>query len=226
MTSSISLCYFIYCVCVVSLRYVDYPVPDLLEMIGRANRPLVDESGVAILLCQNSKKEFYKKFLYEPLPVEVWEETTISALHFISPLFLSLSLCPPPVLSGPLPPRPLQRRGGDQDGGEQAGCGGLPHLVLPLPQNDSEPQLLQPPRWPPYTHHTHNCLSLACVHVSLLMTLLWPCCTGVTHRHLSDHLSEVVENTLSDLEQSKVHIYLLVKGCVITFFCSSFSVLR
>lgn len=27
--------------------------------------------GVAILLCQNSKKEFYKKFLYEPLPVEV-----------------------------------------------------------------------------------------------------------------------------------------------------------
>ena len=26
----------------------------------------------------------------------------------------------------------------------------------------------------------------------------------MTHRHLSDHLSEVVENTLTDLEQSKV----------------------
>jgi replicative superfamily II helicase len=26
---------------------------------------------------------------------------------------------------------------------------------------------------------------------------------GVTHRHLSDHLSELVENTLNDLEQSK-----------------------
>ena len=26
---------------------------------------------------------------------------------------------------------------------------------------------------------------------------------GVTHRHLSDHLSELVENTFSDLEQSK-----------------------
>lgn len=26
---------------------------------------------------------------------------------------------------------------------------------------------------------------------------------GVTHRHLSDHLSELVENTLQDLEQSK-----------------------
>lgn len=29
-------------------------------------------------------------------------------------------------------------------------------------------------------------------------------CIGVTHRHLSDHMSELVENTLSDLDQSKV----------------------
>jgi len=28
-------------------------------------------AGKAVLLCQSSKKEFYKKFLYEPLPVEV-----------------------------------------------------------------------------------------------------------------------------------------------------------
>ena len=28
--------------------------------------------------------------------------------------------------------------------------------------------------------------------------------TGVTHRHLSDHMSDMVENTLNDLEQSKV----------------------
>ena len=27
---------------------------------------------------------------------------------------------------------------------------------------------------------------------------------GVTHRHLSDHMSDMVENTLNDLEQSKV----------------------
>ena len=30
------------------------------------------------------------------------------------------------------------------------------------------------------------------------------CFAGVTHRHLSDHMSELVENTLSDLNQSKV----------------------
>ena len=29
---------------------------------------------------------------------------------------------------------------------------------------------------------------------------------GVTHRHLSDHMSDMVENTLNDLKQSKVRI--------------------
>ena len=27
--------------------------------------------GKAVILCQSSKKDFFKKFLYEPLPVEV-----------------------------------------------------------------------------------------------------------------------------------------------------------
>lgn len=31
---------------------------------------------------------------------------------------------------------------------------------------------------------------------------------GVTHRHLSDHLSDLVESTLSDLQQSKVRYFL------------------
>ena len=46
-------------------------------MIGQANRPLIDDSGTAVLLCQSSKKEFYKKFLYEPLPVEVSKLATM-----------------------------------------------------------------------------------------------------------------------------------------------------
>lgn len=50
--------------------YMDYPVTDVLQMLGRANRPLLDESGKAVILCLSSKKEFYKKFLYEPLPIE------------------------------------------------------------------------------------------------------------------------------------------------------------
>lgn len=40
-------------------------------MIGRANRPLDDDDSKCVLMCQSSKKDFFKKFLNEPLPVEV-----------------------------------------------------------------------------------------------------------------------------------------------------------
>ena len=39
----------------------------------------------------------------------------------------------------------------------------------------------------------------------LIIRVIFFIYTGVTHRHLSDHLSELVENTLADLEQSKVN---------------------
>ena len=51
-------------------RYVDYPLADVLEMMGRASKPVSAESGMCVLMCQGIKKEFYKKFLYEALPVE------------------------------------------------------------------------------------------------------------------------------------------------------------
>lgn len=97
-------------------------------------------------------------------------------------------------------------------------------MVLPLPEDDAEPKLLQPARFERTLHQMHR----ACFQVLLTKTYMYahvpihhlcvfPQChitgcdhnvhvfsAGVTHRHLSDHLSEVVENTLSDLEQSKV----------------------
>ena len=51
-------------------RYVDFPLTDLLQMIGRAGRPGMDDHGVACIMVQEEKKNFYKKFLYEPFPVE------------------------------------------------------------------------------------------------------------------------------------------------------------
>ena len=39
-------------------------------MMGRAGRPQFDTTGVAVVLVHDIKKEFYKKFLYEPFPVE------------------------------------------------------------------------------------------------------------------------------------------------------------
>eukprot|EP00842_Homolaphlyctis_polyrhiza_P002554 jgi/Hompol1/329/HPOL_001394-RA len=50
--------------------YVDFPITDVLQMMGRAGRPQFDNSGVAVILVQDTKKNFYKKFLHEPFPVE------------------------------------------------------------------------------------------------------------------------------------------------------------
>ncbi|KAF8707564.1 Sec63 protein, partial [Rhizoctonia solani] len=60
-------------------RYVDYPVPDVLQMMGRACRPGVDASSRCVLMCQQTRKEFYKKFLSEGLPIE--SHLTTNLLH-------------------------------------------------------------------------------------------------------------------------------------------------
>ncbi|KAL0039926.1 hypothetical protein WJX77_011783 [Trebouxia sp. C0004] len=53
-----------------SRRYVDFPITDVLQMMGRAGRPQYDRQGVAVIMVHDPKKSFYKKFLYEPFPVE------------------------------------------------------------------------------------------------------------------------------------------------------------
>jgi pre-mRNA-splicing helicase BRR2 len=54
-------------------KYVDCAIADILQMVGCACRPHLDASGkggVCVILCQNARKQYFKKFLYEPLPVE------------------------------------------------------------------------------------------------------------------------------------------------------------
>jgi pre-mRNA-splicing helicase BRR2 len=51
-------------------RYADYPVADVLQMMGHACRPTVDERSRCILMCQQTRKDFYRKFLNEGLPIE------------------------------------------------------------------------------------------------------------------------------------------------------------
>ena len=43
-----------------SSRYVDYPITDILQMIGRAGRPGFDTEGRAVVMVETSKKNFYK----------------------------------------------------------------------------------------------------------------------------------------------------------------------
>jgi|AntRauTorckE5430_2_1112549.scaffolds.fasta_scaffold00836_2 pre-mRNA-splicing helicase BRR2 len=51
-------------------RYVDYPISDLLHMMGKASRQEIDSCGRCVILCHTPKKERLKKLLYDPLPIE------------------------------------------------------------------------------------------------------------------------------------------------------------
>lgn len=125
--------------------YEDYPVTDVLQMVGRANRPLDDEDGKCVLLCQSSKKDFFKKFLYEPLPVES-----------------HLDHCLHDHFNAEIVTKTIENK---QDAVDYLTW---TFLYRRMTQNPNYYNL-----------------------------------QGMTHRHLSDHLSELVENTLGDLEQSK-----------------------
>ncbi|KAK8219849.1 Pre-mRNA-splicing helicase BRR2 [Zalaria obscura] len=52
-------------------RYLDYPISEVLQMLGKAGRPGVKgERGRGVLMCPAVKREYYKKFLNEALPIE------------------------------------------------------------------------------------------------------------------------------------------------------------
>ena len=51
-------------------RYIDYPISELLQMFGKATRPQQDKFGRGVLMVPGVKREYYKKFLNEALPVE------------------------------------------------------------------------------------------------------------------------------------------------------------
>ncbi|XP_002165482.2 U5 small nuclear ribonucleoprotein 200 kDa helicase isoform X1 [Hydra vulgaris] len=125
--------------------YVDYPVTDVLQMIGLANRPLLDDSGKAVILCLSSKKEFFKKFLYEPLPIESHLDHCLHD-HFNAEVV-------------------TKTIANKQDAVDYLTW---TFLYRRMTQNPNYYNL-----------------------------------QGVSHRHLSDHMSELVENCLADLEQSK-----------------------
>ena len=71
-------------------RYVDYPVTDILQMMGRACRPLEDDEGKCVIFCHGPRKEYYKKFVHEPLPVESHLDHFLADhLVCLNPLWLS-----------------------------------------------------------------------------------------------------------------------------------------
>ncbi|EGD81008.1 ASCC3L1 protein [Salpingoeca rosetta] len=126
-------------------RYVDYPLTDVLQMMGYAGRPLQDDCGKCVLLCQSTKKQVFSKFLNEPMPVESHLDYVLHD-HFNAEVVTKI----------------IEHK---QDA--------VDYLTWTLMYR----RMTQNPNY--YNLH------------------------GVTHRHLSDHLSELVETTLSDLAESK-----------------------
>lgn len=51
-------------------RYIDYPISEILQMFGRASRPMEDKIGRGVLMVPAVKRDYYKKFLNEALPIE------------------------------------------------------------------------------------------------------------------------------------------------------------
>ncbi|XP_054766386.2 U5 small nuclear ribonucleoprotein 200 kDa helicase-like [Lytechinus pictus] len=126
--------------------YVDYPITDVLQMTGRANRPEIEhEVSKCVVLCQGSKKDFYKKFMYEPLPVESHLDHCLHD-HFNA------------------------------------------EVVTKTIENKQD---------------AVDYLTWTFIYRRMTQNPNYYNLQGMTHRHLSDHLSELVENTLQDLEHSK-----------------------
>ncbi|PZC70713.1 hypothetical protein B5X24_HaOG215019 [Helicoverpa armigera] len=51
--------------------YEQYPISTVLQMVGRACRPLEDQQAVAVLMCVQHHKTFFTKLLNDCLPLEV-----------------------------------------------------------------------------------------------------------------------------------------------------------
>ena len=51
-------------------RYIDYPISEVLQMFGKASRPQEDKISKGVLMVPAVKREYYKKFLGEALPIE------------------------------------------------------------------------------------------------------------------------------------------------------------
>lgn len=51
-------------------RYIDYPISEVLQMFGKAGRTLEDKDCRGVLMCPDTKRNYYKKFLSEALPIE------------------------------------------------------------------------------------------------------------------------------------------------------------
>ncbi|KAK2078632.1 hypothetical protein QBZ16_003472 [Prototheca wickerhamii] len=126
----------------------DYPVTDVLQMVAAAGRGGARAGAApgALLLCASPRKEYYKKFLTEPLPVDSHLD---AALH-------------------------------------DALCAEVVAKTITSKQD------------------AVDYLTWTLYYRRLTANPNFYGMTGTTHRHISDHLSDLVERVLSDLEAARM----------------------
>lgn len=153
-------------------RYVDYPLTDMIEMVGKCTVPGEDGNSRCMLLCQANRKDYFKKFLAEGLPLE-------SRLGAYTQDFLNAEI--------------VARTVEDKQGAVDILTWTL--MYRRLPRN---PQAYG--------------------------------CQGRDMQHIGDFMSELVENTLSELEQSKcvavedeMDVSPLNLGMIASFYNVSFA---
>lgn len=143
-------------------RYVDYPVMDVLQMMGRACRPLEDEKSRCVIMCQQTRKDFYKKFLAEGLPIESHLPTHLLHDYFLAEIAV----------------KTIENK---QDA--------MVRHIAEITMCSS--------------HSSQDILTWTYFYRRMTQNPNYYNLHNVSHQHLSDHLSELVENTLNDLVNSK-----------------------
>jgi pre-mRNA-splicing helicase BRR2 len=85
-------------------RYVDYLVMDVM---GRACRPSEDERCRCVLMYQQTRKDFYKKFLAEGLPIESHFPTHFLHDYFLAEIAVAPNSC---ILHSDSDPHPQRKK--------------------------------------------------------------------------------------------------------------------
>lgn len=125
--------------------YSDYSMMDILSMMGKASIPKFSEEGKVYVMCHTPKKEYFKKFLNEPFPVES---------H-------------------------------------------LDHFLYDTINAEIDIKTIK------NTQDAINYLTWTFLYFRLTKNPNYYNLHGTKHSHLSEYLSELVETTLNELEQSR-----------------------
>jgi len=151
--------------------YDDYPLNDILQMISRANISFKEKNAKVVLMCLASKKAFYKKFLYEPIPIESHLDHDLHD-HFNA------------------------------------------EIVTKIIENKQD---------------AVDYLTWTLLYRRMTLNPNYYNLENNSHQYLSDHLSELVENTLNNLEQAKciaieneVDVSPLMLGIIAAYHCINY----